>query len=524
MRLIAPSASFPVAIATSQMFLSVPWTHAVDNVDKVYNRETQINGANDSFSVGEECSFGTSSNLRGVDADVGILSGCSDPDFVCVEDFTSDLGGRCAPITAKQRKLQTACTKCTPASACEGLSQAFIENKIGEGSCCGEKACAGVSYDSTIGAGSCIGYKNCYNLQIANIGNGSCNGASVMGKDGYVGYACAHVRGTIGDNSCYEYAACYQTLDDSNKGYTFNVGNNSCRKKSACFYSSDNSIGDGSCGGEYACYQSYSSVGETSCNGYYACYKNKGVIGTNSCNAKLACENNLAYIGDFFCNAVYECRSNSSPITSAPTQAPTRATTPSPTSKPTTTSPTEPNGTPPPTATPTTPAPTKRPTNKPTNATTSPTRKPTTSSPTKPIGTSPPTLKPTVSPTSPSPTKKGATSAPTKRPIPSPGPTNKPTMDPTTTRPTFEPTPSVPTQRPTTVSPSLVFSVNLCYPGCNNFADINTNNEFEDMIMKYTPCSSNECSVTIMASSKSKCIDCNITSSGQQFERISTAI
>ena len=49
--------------------------------------------------------------------------------------------------------------------------------------------------------------------------------------------------------------------------------------------------------------------------------------------------------------------------------------------------------------------------------------------------------------------------------------------------------------------PTLLLSVDLCYPGCGDFTDIYTNNEFEDMIMKYTPCSADECTVTIVGES-----------------------
>lgn len=148
MRLIVTAASLSVTIAASQAFLSVSSTHAVDNVDLAYNSKTQKQGASDSFSVGEECFYRMSANSIGVDADIGILSGCSDSDLVCVEDLQSALGGRCASPTEKQRQLQITCTKCTPSSACEGLDPTFIENNIGDGSCCGEKACVGVSSES----------------------------------------------------------------------------------------------------------------------------------------------------------------------------------------------------------------------------------------------------------------------------------------------------------------------------------------------------------------------------------------
>jgi hypothetical protein len=48
--------------------------------------------------------------------------------------------------------------------------------------------------------------------------------------------------------------------------------------------------------------------------------------------------------------------------------------------------------------------------------------------------------------------------------------------------------------------------------GCGDFTDIYTNNEFEDMIMKYTPCSADQCTVTITGESNS-CATCSIDSS-----------
>lgn len=116
-------------------------------MDLAYERsESQKQNTNDSHQSNEECSFVSSFNLRKVDADLGILSQCSAPTHVCVEDMSSTLGGRCVPVMSGERKLQTTCEiKCTPASACEGLSQDFIDNNIGLGSCCGEQACVGVS-------------------------------------------------------------------------------------------------------------------------------------------------------------------------------------------------------------------------------------------------------------------------------------------------------------------------------------------------------------------------------------------
>lgn len=146
MRLV-PSASLSTAMAASQALLHIESTSAIAIVDAAYNfnLESQKHVI-ESNQAKEECSFVASFNLRGADADTGILSSCSDPEQVCVEDVTSSLGGRCAFIASGSRRLGTTCTtKCTPPSACTGLSQDFIKNRIGEGSCCGDKACVGMS-------------------------------------------------------------------------------------------------------------------------------------------------------------------------------------------------------------------------------------------------------------------------------------------------------------------------------------------------------------------------------------------
>lgn len=144
MRLSTAPTSLSAAVAASQVILSIRSSSAVAKVISVaYNQKY----TNESKSTKEECSFISSFNLRGGEADLGILS-CSDPKDICVEDISSGLGGRCISPSLEQRKMQeaTECdTKCTPASACEGLSADFIANNIGLGSCCGDYACVGVS-------------------------------------------------------------------------------------------------------------------------------------------------------------------------------------------------------------------------------------------------------------------------------------------------------------------------------------------------------------------------------------------
>jgi hypothetical protein len=103
--------------------------------------------------VGEECVPSTSEGF----IDVGVLNPCEYSGHVCMKDPSSSLGGTCVGIkvggsSSPDRKLKegavvnrrlTACRyqngtlgrKCSARSACRGLSEAFIENHIGCGSC-----------------------------------------------------------------------------------------------------------------------------------------------------------------------------------------------------------------------------------------------------------------------------------------------------------------------------------------------------------------------------------------------------
>lgn len=93
--------------------------------------------------VGEECSFQASSNTRRDSAaDTGILGSCTDPNHICVEAKQSSMGGRCT-IVNLQRELQTTCTmKCDGVDACGGGTDMNI---IGDRSCCGYRACYGIT-------------------------------------------------------------------------------------------------------------------------------------------------------------------------------------------------------------------------------------------------------------------------------------------------------------------------------------------------------------------------------------------
>ena len=145
MHLAVSSASFAVALSVvAPAHSNAAMASAIDAAyeNKIVEQAADVR----TRSLGEECSF-ASSGLRGNDADTGIL-GCG-MDFVCVEDSRSSLGGICVSAAAdmKHRDLQNtaACTtKCTGTDACTDTEQAIIDS-IPDGSCCGEKACFGLS-------------------------------------------------------------------------------------------------------------------------------------------------------------------------------------------------------------------------------------------------------------------------------------------------------------------------------------------------------------------------------------------
>lgn len=143
MRLVDSSISLTAAFAASQtLFLSASSLAAASVLDISSENEAKQLDYSKSSSVGQECSF-SNSYLKGTGADTGIL-GCGEPEYICVEDALSSLGGRCAPANVIHRKLfNTTCTaKCTGDSACDGSLDPI---NIGDGSCCGYKACYGVS-------------------------------------------------------------------------------------------------------------------------------------------------------------------------------------------------------------------------------------------------------------------------------------------------------------------------------------------------------------------------------------------
>lgn len=144
MRLVDSSLSITAAFAASHTLFRFASSSAVATVvDTAYEGEAkQLDDK--SFSLGKECLFSNSYYAEGGRADTGIL-GCSDPQYVCVEDSLSSLGGRCAPAVMAHRELQSTydcLEKCTGIDACNGSLDPIY---IGYGSCCGYKACFGVS-------------------------------------------------------------------------------------------------------------------------------------------------------------------------------------------------------------------------------------------------------------------------------------------------------------------------------------------------------------------------------------------
>lgn len=102
-------------------------------------------------TIGMECNDLHASSSLAANAtitdrsDVGILT--CDAYSTCIEDETSYYGGRCV-ASSTSRDLRACAAKCTGKDACAGLSQAFIDNYIGCGSCNGPSACEAVDRKS----------------------------------------------------------------------------------------------------------------------------------------------------------------------------------------------------------------------------------------------------------------------------------------------------------------------------------------------------------------------------------------
>ena len=149
MKLSVPTPSlFAVAATTTQALFSVwPNEAVVAAVEMAYESESSSRSDANASTLGEECSFAASFKLGAHQADTGVL-GCTDPQSICVEDELSSLGGRCTSTVIVSRELQDTApcaTKCTGANACQGLTPAFIATNIGDKSCCGAYACAGIT-------------------------------------------------------------------------------------------------------------------------------------------------------------------------------------------------------------------------------------------------------------------------------------------------------------------------------------------------------------------------------------------
>ena len=148
------------AMATSTVFHLIGSRFAVASAVLSNNEGVVLSSDMDiehSPLLGEECvPLLSPKHHRERSADIGVL-GCPEAGLVCQMDKLSSLGGRCVSQDAVgHRKLldeEEYCPeKCTGEKACEGLSQDFIDNNIGENSCCGYQACAspGVLYGKLI--------------------------------------------------------------------------------------------------------------------------------------------------------------------------------------------------------------------------------------------------------------------------------------------------------------------------------------------------------------------------------------
>ena len=128
-----------------------------------------------SATENKECTFANEVNIRKKSSDVGILS--CDMGDLCVEDFTSSLGGRCVsvssvPVALGAQAERQLCDKCV--GGCVGVVD---QSNISCGSCMGDGACDGLPTSVTVGGDSCVGDKACQ-YAAYNIGENSCVGDS----------------------------------------------------------------------------------------------------------------------------------------------------------------------------------------------------------------------------------------------------------------------------------------------------------------------------------------------------------
>lgn len=147
MRLVLPSASATAVFSASLQFNNNIRTVVASILDTATTNGPK--GSARKTYISDECSFTKppDDNRFTVNSDLGVLD-CANPNYVCVQDANSSLGGRCTlrldhTYSTDERELQT-CVKCQGTDACKGLAQAVID-KIACGSCIGTKACEGLA-------------------------------------------------------------------------------------------------------------------------------------------------------------------------------------------------------------------------------------------------------------------------------------------------------------------------------------------------------------------------------------------
>lgn len=173
-------------------------------------------GEESSSLIGEECHLGNGNNPGFVD--VGILNRCGQVGHVCIEHYSSTLGGVCVDIGSdveeevdsfrrfnqSEKSLFTACTykngtsgeKCSGHRACGGLSDSFINTNIGCGSCNAYSACRGLTGESIYFKilGSLLTFSidtvsylftmhGIIHIESSSVGEQSCNGGNACRYD-----------------------------------------------------------------------------------------------------------------------------------------------------------------------------------------------------------------------------------------------------------------------------------------------------------------------------------------------------
>jgi hypothetical protein len=216
---------------------------------------------------------------------------------------------------------------CLTLNAClEGVGE------VGDYACLGEKACKGTKGNNKVGDRACIGFDACRNLiegtEIENdacvgvaacirlqgkVGEGSCIGDSgacknavlIVGKNSCAGGgtgACLEANGIVGSDSCNGDGAC--------ENITGQVGCVACNGHDACTDADDVVIGDRSCWGDEACEDAgiYSAstvqIDNGSCIGEFACFNITANIGNDACKCRKCCQCAMMDVGDGECNSI----------------------------------------------------------------------------------------------------------------------------------------------------------------------------------------------------------------------------